>query len=150
MKKWCKSAIWKTTCQYTVGTSLQFLRIMITKRLQDEVPHLGAIHCCAHRVELAIKSVSEQLNLITSKPWKIPCIAFTCCTIGHLNAEVSSNRLENVVRCECSCACQFQGTTWIPIGRELLKFCLMAGNALCFHVSQVAMGTAAVKGRAQT
>ena len=33
------------------------------KRLQDEVPHLVPVHCCAHRVELAIKSVSEHVDL---------------------------------------------------------------------------------------
>ena len=34
------------------------------KRLQDEVPHLVAVHCCAYRVELAIKSVSEQFKTL--------------------------------------------------------------------------------------
>ena len=36
------------------------------KRLQDEVPHLVAVHCCAHRVELAIKSISTDVDLFNS------------------------------------------------------------------------------------
>ena len=38
------------------------IRTGAAKRLQDEVPHLVPLHCCAHRVELAIKSVSEHVE----------------------------------------------------------------------------------------
>ena len=36
------------------------------KRLQNEVPHLVPVHCCAHRVELAIKSISTSINFFKS------------------------------------------------------------------------------------
>lgn len=38
------------------------IRYGSAKRLQDEVPHLVPVHCCAHRVELAIKAVSERVG----------------------------------------------------------------------------------------
>ncbi len=36
------------------------------KRLQDEVPHLVPVHCCAHRLELAIKNISTDVDFIKS------------------------------------------------------------------------------------
>ena len=38
------------------------IRTGAAKCLQEEVSHLVPVHCCAHRVELAIKSVSEQVD----------------------------------------------------------------------------------------
>ena len=38
------------------------IRTGAAKRLQEEVSHLVPVHCCAHRVELATKSVSEQVD----------------------------------------------------------------------------------------
>ena len=36
------------------------------KRLQNVAPHLVAVHCCAHRVELAIKSVNANIPFFKS------------------------------------------------------------------------------------
>ena len=33
-----------------------------TKQLQDIVPHLLPVHCCAHRVELALNTISNQID----------------------------------------------------------------------------------------
>ena len=35
----------------------------VVKRVRDSVPHLISVHCCAHRIELAIKSVSKDVPL---------------------------------------------------------------------------------------
>lgn len=42
------------------------IRSGAAKRLQDLVPHLVAVHCCAHRVELAIKSVNDNVPFFKS------------------------------------------------------------------------------------
>ena len=34
--------------------------------MQDDIPHLIPVHCCAHRVELAIKSVSNSVDYFKS------------------------------------------------------------------------------------
>ena len=36
------------------------------KRMQDDFPHLVAVHCCAHRVELAIKDISTDVDFFKS------------------------------------------------------------------------------------
>ena len=37
------------------------IRSGAAKQLRDVVPHLVTVHCCAHRVELAIKTVSSDV-----------------------------------------------------------------------------------------
>ena len=42
------------------------VRSEAAKRLQDKVTHLVPLHCCAHRVELAIKSISTGIDFLKS------------------------------------------------------------------------------------
>ena len=42
------------------------IRTGSAKRLQDVVPQSVAVHCCAHRVELAIKSVNDNIPFLKS------------------------------------------------------------------------------------
>ena len=42
------------------------IRTGAAKRLQDVVPHLLAVHCCAHRVELVIKSANDNIPFFKS------------------------------------------------------------------------------------
>ena len=41
------------------------------KRLRQQVPHLVAVHCCVHRVEIAIKTVSTNVTFLSH--WRKPC-----------------------------------------------------------------------------
>ena len=36
------------------------------RQLQDKIPHLVPVHCCAHRVELAIKDISTDIGFFKS------------------------------------------------------------------------------------
>ena len=42
------------------------VRTGAARRLQDKVPHLIPVHCCTHRVELAIKSISTNVDFSKS------------------------------------------------------------------------------------
>ena len=54
------------------------IRSGVAKRLQDLAPHLVPVHCCAHRVELAIKTISSNVSYF--KTLEDSCISSTS---GH-------------------------------------------------------------------
>ena len=124
------------------------IRTGAAKRLQDVVPHLVAVHCCAHRVELAIKSVNYNIPFFKS-------VEETLHTLYKMyyNSPLCRPGLKQVGQMLQAhvliVPVKLQGTRWIAHREHALRVLLDGWKCLVVHTSQVSLGSTAIKNRAQ-
>ena len=123
------------------------IRSGAAKRLRDEVPPLVSVHCCAHRVELSIKSVSEDVGFFKSleetlhSVYKMYYRSPLCrCGLKQVGQMLEVRVLMPV---------KLQGTRWIAHRERALKVLLDGRRCFVVHTSQVSLGSTAMKGRTQ-
>ena len=63
--KQCESSDWKSKLVGLSAEVQQSIWVCVLG-LQDKVSHLVPVHCCVHRVELAIKDISTGVDLFKS------------------------------------------------------------------------------------
>ena len=117
------------------------------KRLQEVVPHLIAIHCCAHRVELAMKSISTNINYFKTledtlvELYRLYHKSPLCWSELQQVGEMLQTKVLKPVK--------LIGTRWIGHRHRALKVLLDGWRGFVVHTSQVAQGTTRNKDRAR-
>ena len=109
------------------------------KRLRDQVPHLVAVHCCAHRVELAIKTISTNVEDALLQLYKL--YKWPHCWSGL--QEVGEMLLVSVLK-----PAKVTGTRWIGHRDRALKILLKGWKGFVVHTNTVAQGKTVSKDRA--
>ena len=122
------------------------IRAGAAKRLQDEVPHLVPLHCCVHRVELAIKSVSEHVEYFKTLEDTLHSLYLMyywspLCRNGI-------NLVGKMLKVRVLMPVKVQGTRWIAHREQALKILLDGWQSIVIHTSQASMGKTAMQGRA--
>ena len=110
------------------------VRFGAAKWLRDQVPHLVAVHCCAHRIELAIKTISTNVAFLKSledallqlyKLYKWPL-----CWSGL--QEVGEMLVVSVLK-----PAKVTGTRWIGHRDRALKILLKGWKGFVVHTNTV-------------
>lgn len=122
------------------------VRTGVAKRLQDEAPCLVAVHCCAHRIELAIKTISTEVNFFKS-------LEDTLVDLYRLyhKSPLCWSGLQQVgetLQIHVLKPVKLVGTRWIAHRQRALKILLDGWQGFVVHISQVAQGSTQSKDRA--
>ena len=118
----------------------------VAKWLQDAAPCLVAVHCCAHRVELAIKTISTDVNFFKS-------LEDTLVDLYRLyhKSPLCWSGLQQVgetLHIVVLKPVKLVGTRWIAHRQRALKILLDGWQGFAVHTSQVAQGSTQSKDRA--
>ena len=117
----------------------------VAKRICDSVPHLVSVHCCAHRVELAIKAVSKDVAFFRVledtlvelyKLYKWPLCWNGVQEVGRV-LEIAVLKPTKLV-----------GTRWVSHRERALDCLLSCWQVFVIHTSQVAQGSTQFRERA--
>ena len=108
------------------------------KRLQDEIPHLIPVHCCAHRVELAVKSISTGIDYFES----LEAILVELYKLYHKTPLWNGlQQVGRMLEARVQKPVNLGGTRWVAHRHRALT--ILLGNWQCFVVrtSEVAQGS---------
>ena len=117
-----------------------------TKRMQDEVPHLIPVHCCAHRVELAVKTVSTDVDYFKS----LEATLVELYKLYHKSPLCWSGlqQVGQVLEARVLKPVNLGGTRWVAHRHRALAILLDSWRCFVVHTSEVAQGTTMNKSRA--
>ena len=148
LEKECECSDWKSKlvglCADGAAVNLG-VRSGAAKRLQEVVPHLVAIHCCAHRVELAMKGISTTINYFKTledslvELYRLYHKSPLCWSELQQVGEMLQTKVLKPVK--------LIGTRWIGHRHRALKVLLDGWRGFVVHTSQVAQGTTKNKDR---
>ena len=122
------------------------VRTGAAKRMQDEVPHLIPVHCCAHRVELAVKTVSTDVDYFKSleatlvELYKLYHKSPLCWNGLQQVGQVLDARVLKPVN--------LGGTRWVAHRQRALTILLDSWRCFVVHTSEVSQGSTMNKSRA--
>lgn len=122
------------------------VRTGAAKRIQNEVPHLIPVHCCAHRVELAVKAVSTSVDYFRS----LEEILVELYKLYH-KSPLCWNGLQQVGRmlqARVKKPVNLSGTRWVAHRHRALTILLSNWRCFVVHTSEVAQGSAMNRSRA--
>ena len=123
------------------------VRSGVAKRLQDEVPHLIPIHCCAHRVELAIKNISTEVDFFKTledtllELYKLYHRSPLCWSGLQQVCEVMKVKVAKPIK--------LGGTRWVAHRYRALKTLLDGWQGFVIHTAQTAQSSTQNKNRAK-
>ena len=123
------------------------VRSGVAKRLQDDMPHLIPIHCCAHRVELAIKNVSTEVDFFKT----VEDILVELYKPYHKSPLCWSGLQEvcEVMNVNIAKPTKLGGTRWVAHRYRALKTLLDGWHGFVIHTAQTAQSSTQNKSRAQ-
>ena len=117
------------------------------KQLQDKVPHLVPVHCCAHRIELAIKDVSTDIDFFKS----LEGILVELYKLYHKSPLCWSElqQVGEMLQVKVVKPVKLTGTRWVAHRERALKILLDGWQGFVVHTSRVAQGSSHSKDRAR-
>ena len=117
------------------------------KRLQDELPNLVPIHCCAHRVELAMKAISNQADYFKT----LEDTLMELYKLYHKSPLCWSElqQVGQILQLKILKPTKLAGTRWIAHRYRALKIMIDGWKGFVVHASQVLQGTTQNKYRAR-
>lgn len=103
------------------------------KQLQDKVPHLVPVHCCAHRIELAIKDVSTDIDFFKS----LEGILVDLYRLYHKSPLYWSElqQVGEMLQVKVVKPVKLTGTRWVAHRERALKILLDGWQGFVVHVS---------------
>lgn len=115
--------------------------------MQGDVPHLVAVHCCAHRVELAIKDISTDVDFFKSLEGTLVEL-YKVYHKSPLNWSVLQ-QVGEMLQVKVVKPVKLVGTRWVTHRERALKILLDGWQSFVVHTSQVAQGLTQSKDRAR-
>ena len=146
----CQCSEWKSklvgVCADGAAVNMG-VRSGAAKQLQDIVPHLVPVHCCAHRVELALNTISTQIDYFkTLEDTLLELYKFyhklPLCESGL-------QEVGQVLQVKILKPTKLAGTRWVEHRHRALKILLDGWRGFVVHTSQVSLGVTKNKDRAR-